>query len=359
MENTEIGLRPEQEAVLLTERIKDNGRTAVNAVCNIGKDLRRMKNGGLYVHLGYATFEDYAEKEFDLKRRQAYLYISVYEKLGEDFVQSNAQLGITKLAMLTTVNAEERAEIIENNDVKAMSTKEFDELLAKYKEQGEQLSMLEDENSELKANIEELKADNDISQEVLDIKREKEEAQRRIQALEEKIKKNEEIADNYKSYSDKLLRENEQRGSMLSSQQAEIYELKKKNKQLEEAKTAEPVIKEVKVPDKEAIEAKDKEIEKLKGTIKTLGHALEEKTTAQQAEYEAKIAELKKQAEKPADDVDKHSFKALFTSAYKEITGLIEFVKSAEEIDKPLFTSKVIQLLEASEQALKEAENNE
>ena len=43
----------------------------------------------------------------------------------------------------------------------------------------------------------------------------------------------------------------------------------------------------------------------------------------------------------------------------KKITGLIEFVKSAEEIDKPLFTSKVIQLLEASEQALKEAENNE
>lgn len=414
MENTEIGLRPEQEAILLTERIKDNGRTAVNAVCNIGKDLRRMKNGGLYVHLGYETFEDYAEKEFDLKRRQAYLYISVYEKLGEDFVQSNAQLGITKLAMLTTVNAEERAEIIENNDVKAMSTKEFDELLAKYKEQGEQLSMLEDENNELKANIEELKADNEISQEVLDIKREKEEAQRRIQALEEKIKKSEEIADNYKSYSDKLLRENEQRGSMLSSQQAEIYELKKKNKQLEEtekriqeleemagdfksnadglfAKTkkqeskinsqqeeieqlrkknqeletqnAEPVIKEVEVikevPDKKTIEAKDKEIEKLKKKVEKLGIELEEKTTSQQAEYEAKIAELKKQAEKPADDADKRSFKEQFALAYKEITGLIELIKSAEDTDKPKFISKAKQLLEAAEQALKEAEDNE
>lgn len=363
MENTEIGLRPEQEAVLLTERIKDNGRTAVNAVCNIGKDLRRMKNGGLYVHLGYETFEDYAEKEFDLKRRQAYLYISVYEKLGEDFVQSNAQLGITKLAMLTTVNAEERAEIIENNDVKAMSTKEFDELLAKYKEQGEQLSMLEDENSELKANIEELKADNEISQEVLDIKREKEEAQRRIQALEEKIKKSEEIADNYKSYSDKLLRENEQRGSMLSSQQAEIYELKKKNKQLEEAKTTEPVIQEVEVikevPDKKAIEAKDKEIEKLKKKVEKLGIELEEKTTSQQAEYEAKIAELKKQAEKPAGDADKRSFKEQCALTYKEITGMIELIKSAEDTDKPKFVAKAKQLLEAAEQALKEAENNE
>lgn len=364
MENTEIGLRPEQEAVLLTERIKDNGRTAVNAVCNIGKDLRRMKNGGLYVHLGYETFEDYAEKEFDLKRRQAYLYISVYEKLGEDFVQSNAQLGITKLAMLTTVNAEERAEIIENNDIKAMNTKEFDELLTKYKEQGEQLSMLEDENSELKANIEELKADNEISQEVLDIKREKEEAQRRIQALEEKIKKSEEIADNYKSYSDKLLRENEQRGSMLSSQQAEIYELKKKNKQLEEAKNAEPVIKEVikEVPDKNAIEAKDKEIEKLKKNIEKLGAELKDNAAsaeAKQAELEDRIAEMQKNVEKPADNADKHSFKALFTVAYKEITGLIEFIKEAEDTDKPLFANKTIQFLEASEQALKEVQNNE
>lgn len=361
MENTEIGLRPEQEAVLLTERIKDNGRTAVNAVCNIGKDLRRMKNGGLYVHLGYATFEDYAEKEFDLKRRQAYLYISVYEKLGEDFVQSNAQLGITKLAMLTTVNAEERAEIIENNDIKAMNTKEFDELLAKYKEQGEQLSMLEDENNELKANIEELKADNEISQEVLDIKREKEEAQRRIQALEEKIKKSEEIADNYKSYSDKLLRENEKRGSMLSSQQAEIHELKEKNKKLEETQNAEPVIKEVvkEVPDKKALEAKDKEIEKLKKKVEKLGIELEEKATSQQAEYEAKIAELKKQAEKPAGDADKHSFKEQCALAYKEITGMIELIKSAEDTDKPKFIAKGKQLLEAAEQALKETENNE
>ena len=39
--------------------------------------------------------------------------------------------------------------------------------------------------------------------------------------------------------------------------------------------------------------------------VEKLGIEFEEKTTSQQAEYEAKIAELKKQTEKPADDADK------------------------------------------------------
>lgn len=355
MENTEIGLRPEQEAILLTERIKDNGRTAVNAVCNIGKDLRRMKNGGLYVHLGYETFEDYAEKEFDLKRRQAYLYISVYEKLGEDFVQSNAQLGITKLAMLTTVNAEERAEIIENNDVKAMNTKEFDELLAKYKEQGEQLSMLEEENEILKKQKDELKTELDTFPELEIMRQQNEEAEKRIQELEE-------MAGDFKSNADGLFAKTKKQESKINSQQEEIEQLRKKNQELE-TQIAEPVIQEVEVikevPDKKAIEAKDKEIEKLKKIVEKLGIELEEKTTSQQAEYEAKIAELKKQAEKPADDADKRSFKEQFALAYKEITGLIELIKSAESIDKPKFIVKAKRLIELSEQALKEAEDNE
>ena len=354
MENTEIGLRPEQEAVLLTERIKDNGRTAVNAVCNIGKDLRRMKNGGLYVHLGYETFEDYAEKEFDLKRRQAYLYISVYEKLGEDFVQSNAQLGITKLAMLTTVNAEERAEIIENNDVKAMSTKEFDELLAKYKEQGEQLSMLEEENEVLKKQKDELKTELDTFPELEIMRQQNVDAEKRIHELEE-------MAGDFKSNADELFAKTKKQESKINSQQEEIEQLRKKNQELE-VQSAEPVIKEVKVPDKEAIEAKDKEIEKLKKNIEKLGSELKDNAAsaeAKQAELEDRIAEMQKNVEKPADNADKHSFKALFTAAYKEITGLIEFIKEAEDTDKPLFANKTIQFLEASEQALKEAEDNE
>ncbi len=43
MEDNNIVLQPNEEAIMLNERIKSNGQIAVNAVCNIGRDLRRMK----------------------------------------------------------------------------------------------------------------------------------------------------------------------------------------------------------------------------------------------------------------------------------------------------------------------------
>jgi DNA repair exonuclease SbcCD ATPase subunit len=359
--NTEIMLKPEQEAVLITERIKDYGKAAVNAVCNIGRELRRMKIEGLYVHLGYETFEEYTEKEFNFKRRQAYLYISVYEDLGEEFVQSNAQLGITKLALLTQLNNEDRTELMQSEDIAGMTTREVEELVSKYKEQGEQLSMLQEENAALKEEL-------DLEPpEVEEMRRAKLEAERRVKSLEERIKKSEEIAENYKSYSDKLLAENEKRGAILSSQQAEIHDLKKKYKELEErpvdVQVAEPVVKEVikEVSDKKAIEKKDKEIAKLKKKMEELEASRDEQEqerVRQQEEYEARIEAMKKAAEKPAEPADKSSFKAMFASAYKEITGLIEFVKEADEKDKPVFTEKVRQLLSAVEKALKEAETD-
>lgn len=327
--NTERMLSPEQEAVVITERIKDYGRAAVNAICNIGKDLRRMKIEGLYTHLGYETFEDYAEKEFNLKRRQAFLYISVYEKLGEDFVQSNAQLGITKLALLAQMNAEDRAELMEaeDTDLNGMTTKEVEELVSKYKEQGEQLSMLEEENKKL--TIAKNGAENIIA---------------------EKNKLEDEVSE---------LRERLERTA------AEKNKLESKLEALEnepkDVQVAEPVAKEVikEVPDKKAIEKKDKEIAKLKKQVKQLEatcNEQEQERVDQKEFYEAEIAELKMSAEKPPENVDKSSFKAMFASAYKEITGLIEFVKSAEPEDKPVFTAKVEQLLAAVDKALKEAD---
>lgn len=326
-ESTEITLRPEQEAVVLTERIKANGRAAVNAVCNIGKDLRRMKIENLFVHLGYQSFEEYAEKEFDLQRRQAYLYISVYEKLGEDFVQSNAHLGITKLALLAQANYEDRAEVLENADVESMSTRELKELLDKCKVQGEQLSLLEEENKRLSEESE------------LD-RKEQENANAAAQKYKELYKRREEeqqrLEDRVKSLEDKL-KEKEKDIINLNST---IEELESTPKDVEVAEKE--VIKEV--PDTKALEKKDKEITKLQNSMKKLeqAQAAKEKELAEQkAAYETKIAELQKSAEQP----DKTTFKAIFASAYKEFTGLVEFIKAAEEQDKPVFIERTKNLL--------------
>lgn len=63
-------------------------------------------------------------------------------------MQSNAQLGITKLALLTQVNSEDRAEVMADNDLSGMTVSEIKTLIEKVKRQGEQLSMFEEQLSD-------------------------------------------------------------------------------------------------------------------------------------------------------------------------------------------------------------------
>lgn len=361
MESTNLVIKPEQEAVFLNERIRANGQAAVNAVCAIGRDLRRMKIEGLYKHLGYDSFEEYAEQEHSLKRRQAYQYISVYENLGEDFVQSNAQLGITKLALLTQVNTEDRAEIMSDNDLSGMTVNEVKELLDKVKQQDEQLSLLEEENKTLAEEKAELEKDKDFSVEIDEMCRKKEEAERRFASLEERLKKSDEMIAEHSKYSDRLLREKEKCNSTISLLHAQKYELEKKVKELEsrpvEVAVSEPEIKEVikevvkEVPDKKALEDKDREIATLKYKYKALDEARKEEAEKLKESYEKRIAEIQKSTEQ-ATGTEKNSFKLLYAEAYKSCLGLIEFIKSSEGKDKELFTEKTDKLLDIVRESL-------
>lgn len=296
MNNTEIALKPEQMAFLITERIKDNGKVAVNAVCEIGKDLRTMKIEELYKCIGYESFEDYAEQEFSLKRRQAYQYISVYENLGEAFVQSNAQLGITKLSLLTQVNAEDRTEIMEQNDLEGMTVNEVRELIDKTKQQGEQLAFFEQENTKLK----------DSADEAEKLRAEKAELQKRIEELES-------------------------RPVEVAVAEPEIKEVVKE------------VVKEV--PDQKAIDKKNKEIDKLKMQVQTLTKEkdkIESEKEQAASEYEQRIEALK--AAPKQDDPDKASFKKLFSAAYSSFLALIEYTKQSTGDERELYIQKVDKL---------------
>lgn len=308
-EAAENALPAATRAIQITERIRANGRTAVNAVCAIGKDLRTMKIDNLYTELGYTDFETYAEKEFDLKRRQAYQYISVFERLGEEFVQSNAQLGITKLSLLAMANPEDRAEVMETEDVKGMTTRQLEELLDKYKQQGEQLSMLQEEKEELS--------------------KEKTDNSRMIHALEQKIK-----------------------------------ELEEKNTELENS-PKEVAVQEVQVPDKKTekelkdtkkeLKEREKELREAEERIKKLEDMSSIEASAVKAEYEGKILELQKKlqtAEKPAENSDKSNFKAMLASAYKELTGLIEYISTSEPEDRKTYMKAAYKIINASKDAL-------
>lgn len=330
MEENNIMLQPNEEAVMLNERIKSNGQIAVNAVCNIGRDLRRMKIEELYTYLGYGSFEEYAEQEHGLKRRQAYQYISVYENLGEAFVQSNAQLGITKLALLTQVNSEDRAGVMADNDLSGMTVSEIKTLIEKVKRQGEQLSMFEDQLSdkskqekELSLKSEEIKSLqvrlDDASNEIQKSNAEKREAEQKNAELEARIKE-------------------------LESRPVEVI-------------AAEPEIKEVikevikKVPDKKAIEDKDREILTLKNKYKALDEARIEEIKNLKGSYEKRISEIQSSTGQAAG-TEKNSFKLLYAEAYKSCLGMIEFIKISEGEERELFIEKTEQLLDIVRESL-------
>ncbi|MBQ8961639.1 MAG: DUF3102 domain-containing protein [Ruminococcus sp.] len=331
---------PMARAAWLTERIKANGQTAVNAVWAIGRDLRTMKVEELYVELDYETFEEYAEKEFSLKRRQAYTYISVYEKLGQnELVQSTAQLGITKLALLTTVDAEDRAEILEKHDVAGMTTKELEKLLADYKQQGEQLSMLEEKVEEMEA----VRMDtNALIDKAEELEGERDELAAKVNELKKAVRELE-AAKGEPEVVEKIV-EKEVVKEVSDTQELDLA----RQLQKEAEKKAEKA-------EERATGAEKKLDSKHKALV-----AAENKTIQAQKEIQDLKAELERvraEAQKPADSGDKSNFKAAYAASYKELTGLLELISATEDKqERQIFQAKTEQLLALVGEKLKAIE---
>ncbi|MEG1550638.1 MAG: hypothetical protein RR355_00025 [Oscillospiraceae bacterium] len=140
-----------QTAIKLHAQIMASGELAANALYDVCKSLKQMRDEKLYEELGYETFDTYCEKMAGIKARQAYTYISTFERLGNTLLQSNAKFGITKLDLIAGINPIERNEMLDNGKFDNMSTAELKELVKKCKEQGEQISLLSDELEDTKS----------------------------------------------------------------------------------------------------------------------------------------------------------------------------------------------------------------
>lgn len=344
--DVESTMAPEARAQLLTERIKENGSTAARAVWAIGRDLRTMKAEELYTELGYESFEEYAEQEFQLKRRQAYTYISVYEKLGpNELTQSTAQLGITKLSLLTTVDAEDRAEILAEHDVAGMTTKELEKLLEDYKIQGEQLSLMEEKVEELEsaqATARKLEAERD---EWLDEIRE---AQKTIKELEASKGKPEIVE---KVVEKEVVKEVSDTQELNLARQLQKEAETKAEKAEERAEGAEKKL-DKKHKDLLAAEKRAKEAQ-------TELQELKDKLAAEAEKHREELEKVKAEAQKPVDSGDKQSFKHAYAASYKELTGLLEIIDSTDDKqERQIFAAKTEQLLALVGEKLKALEGD-
>lgn len=151
-------ITPEVATALETHNaIISSLENAANALVSLCRNLKHMRDSKSFTALGFEKFEDYTENACNIKKRQAYNYIQSYERLGSDFMQSNAQLGITKLLLLTEVCAVDRADFVEENDLEGMSVAEVKKLVAQNNDRGEQIDLLEEKLSSALDEIKELR----------------------------------------------------------------------------------------------------------------------------------------------------------------------------------------------------------
>lgn len=137
-----------EDALLTHQRIMANSEICARSLYEVCKDLKKMRDEKLYEQLGYDTFDNYCEGMAGIKSRMAYNYISTYERLGPSVLQSNANLGITKLELIAGMNPIERAEGLADGTFENMSVSEIKELIKKNKEMGEQIDLLKEQLDE-------------------------------------------------------------------------------------------------------------------------------------------------------------------------------------------------------------------
>ena len=68
-------------AAELNQKIIIAAQMAQQNLYSMCRMLKQMRDDKLYKELGYQNFEDYCEQEVGMKRRNAYNYISIIEKV--------------------------------------------------------------------------------------------------------------------------------------------------------------------------------------------------------------------------------------------------------------------------------------
>ena len=149
--------------------------------------LKTMRDERLYQALGCAGFDEYCEKLAKVNVSQAYKYIKVYEELGAGVLQSAGGMGIEKLFLVTQLPPAERSDAIaEPEIIEGMSVKELKDFVAKARQQGEQLSLLQDELDGLK--LEKQDAEAELEDEKAQLEKELDKIREKLRMTEDSQK---------------------------------------------------------------------------------------------------------------------------------------------------------------------------
>ena len=338
-----------RQATELHSKIMANAEIAAGALLEMCQGLKQMRDTKLYLQLNMPTFDAYCEDKVGIKARQAYTYISTYEKLGSTVLQSNANLGITKLELIAQLPAPDRAAELAEGTFEGMSVKEIKELVRKNKEQAEQLELLSNDKQAAKNHADE------VQQKYIDLLSASEQNKSKIEKLNQRITELE-------SMPVEVAREltADEKADIRKQITAEVRaefdaELGKENTmsladmQAEVEKSVREAQEKAKLELEEAVKAAQaKSKEKLKKLKEDEKQAVQKYKAAQD-----KIASLQKQVEiaDPAKAKVLIYFEALKKDYNEMITAITEL--SAED-DKEKFTTAVYKMLQLLANNLKQ-----
>ena len=155
-------------AVMLSCSIIANAQAAQASLYEVCKGLKEMRDGKLYNELGYQNFEEYSETEIGMTKRNANRYVAIADMYAESGTALSQNLGVTKLTLLSTLSEPDREEIIENNNVEEISSRELEEKIKEIKMLNKEKSELAALNESLKESNESLRANSDKQSEVIE-----------------------------------------------------------------------------------------------------------------------------------------------------------------------------------------------
>ncbi|MDE5885135.1 MAG: hypothetical protein K2H29_08705 [Oscillospiraceae bacterium] len=307
-------------AVMLDKSIKSHALIAQQSLYEVCKGLKEMRDGKLYKELGYQNFEDYCENEVGIKRRQAYDYISVAEKLSENFVHSSAQIGIKKLSLLAQLGESDREQIQQETDVETATVKQLREKIRELKEQKQKLKIALGESGEKRRNL----------------VKENEQLTFAVSASHQETEKVKAKFEVHIAELEKQLRELEDRPVEVMRSMAELEEIERLKSELEEVKSREQ-------------EAKA-EAERMQNT--------NAETTSEIERLQARISELENQPVSGAEPDAKELFRPYFQACTHSIGLMMDFIsKQRESPEFSFLTSKAAQIAEVIEKQLQDLKN--
>ncbi len=289
------------KALELHNKILVSAQLAQNSLWDMCAGLKEMRDGKLYKELGYQNFEDYCGTEFNISRRHALRYISIFENYTKENVTSMSHFGATKLYLLSTLSESEQEIITAENDVESMTVKQLES----------EIKQLKEKNSELKLDLDELSEEH------------------------------ERVCAQVNTDNDTIsgLRQN------ISSLNQTIEELESR-------------------PIEVAVAEPSDEVRRLEDTIKNLQRVTDEQLYRVQEdhlaaerklrqEHAAELEQQKKEFEEKlaaarnAEGDDKQVFKAYYAAAYDTFNRMLDFAKASP--NKDFFKDKINKLITSME----------